>query len=192
MWSAPSCGDHGAMRFRSIVVLSAAALAVLYPVALRRRILTWGATDAEARRASRRRTARGRRRRHHARDQDRRARVRRLAVARADGPGPSRRRVHLRLDREPARSRHAQRRSRAPRVPAPRGRRHDRLRPERMRLERVEPEHVLAWRSEDGNWVWTFVLEEQRRETRLISRNRFRLPTLPRASGCCRWSPAHW
>src|SRR5262245_11437391 len=31
--------------------------------------------------------------------------------------------------------------------------------PNRMRLERVEPEHVLAWRSEDGNWVWTFVLE---------------------------------
>ena len=30
----------------------------------------------------------------------------------------------------------------------------------RMRLERVEPERVLAWRSEDGNWVWTFVLDE--------------------------------
>src|SRR6266699_3858512 len=29
----------------------------------------------------------------------------------------------------------------------------------RMRLERVEPQRVLAWRSEDGNWVWTFVLE---------------------------------
>ena len=29
-----------------------------------------------------------------------------------------------------------------------------------MRLERVEPEHVLAWRSEDGNWVWTFVAAE--------------------------------
>ena len=32
--------------------------------------------------------------------------------------------------------------------------------PNRMRVERVEPEHVLAWRSKDGNWVWTFVLEE--------------------------------
>jgi hypothetical protein len=31
----------------------------------------------------------------------------------------------------------------------------------RMRLERVEPGRVLAWRSEDGNWVWTFVLDEQ-------------------------------
>jgi hypothetical protein len=28
----------------------------------------------------------------------------------------------------------------------------------RMRLEQVEPRHALAWRSEDGNWVWTFVL----------------------------------
>ena len=47
-----------------------------------------------------------------------------------------------------------------------------------MRLERVEPERVLAWRSEDGNWVWTFVLEGDERSTRLISRNRFRLPSL--------------
>jgi hypothetical protein len=48
----------------------------------------------------------------------------------------------------------------------------------RMRLERVEPDHVLAWRSEDGNWVWTFVLEGDEVSTRLISRNRFRLPSL--------------
>ncbi len=48
----------------------------------------------------------------------------------------------------------------------------------RMRLERVEPEHVIAWRSEDGNWVWTFVLTEDHGKTRLISRNRFRLPTI--------------
>jgi hypothetical protein len=48
----------------------------------------------------------------------------------------------------------------------------------RMRIERVEPHRVLAWRSEDGNWVWTFVVEEQHGRTRLISRNRFRLPTL--------------
>ncbi|HJZ61327.1 MAG TPA: hypothetical protein VKD47_04120 [Miltoncostaeaceae bacterium] len=47
-----------------------------------------------------------------------------------------------------------------------------------MRLERVEPERVLAWRSADGNWVWTFVLREHDDGTRLISRNRFRLPTL--------------
>jgi hypothetical protein len=48
----------------------------------------------------------------------------------------------------------------------------------RMRLARVEPEHVLAWRSEDGNWVWTFVLEPRNGSTRLVSRNRYRLPTL--------------
>jgi hypothetical protein len=48
----------------------------------------------------------------------------------------------------------------------------------RMRVERVDPRHVLAWRSEDGNWVWTFVLKERSGRTRLISRNRFRLPTL--------------
>lgn len=46
----------------------------------------------------------------------------------------------------------------------------------RMRLELAEPEHVLAWRSSDGNWVWTFVLEPVGSHTRLISRNRFRLP----------------
>ena len=47
----------------------------------------------------------------------------------------------------------------------------------RMQVERVEQGHVLAWRSEDGNWVWTFVLEASGERTRLISRNRFRLPT---------------
>jgi hypothetical protein len=48
----------------------------------------------------------------------------------------------------------------------------------RMRIARVEPRHVFAWRSEDGNWVWTFVLEETGGATRLISRNRYRLPTV--------------
>lgn len=46
-----------------------------------------------------------------------------------------------------------------------------------MRADIVEPEHVLAWRSQDGNWVWTFILREQDGRTRLISRNRFRLPS---------------
>jgi hypothetical protein len=46
----------------------------------------------------------------------------------------------------------------------------------RMSFKIVEPEHVLATQSADGNWVWTFVLEEQDGKTRLISRNRFRLP----------------
>src|SRR5664279_3246138 len=47
-----------------------------------------------------------------------------------------------------------------------------------MRLERVEPQRSLAWRSEDGNWVWSFVLRPVGQRTRLISRNRFRTPTL--------------
>ena len=51
--------------------------------------------------------------------------------------------------------------------------------PNRMRVERVEPEHALVWRSEDGNWVWAFVLLPDGGSTRLVSRNRFRLPTLP-------------
>jgi hypothetical protein len=63
------------------------------------------------------------------------------------------------------------------------------LGPNRMRLERVEPTHVLAWRSEDGNWVWTFVLEESDGNTRLISRNRFRLPTLAARIGMLPMEP---
>ncbi|HEY0416998.1 MAG TPA: SRPBCC family protein [Gaiellaceae bacterium] len=51
--------------------------------------------------------------------------------------------------------------------------------PNEMSFAIVEPEHVLATRSADGNWVWTFVLEElEDGRTRLISRNRFRLPRL--------------
>jgi hypothetical protein len=60
----------------------------------------------------------------------------------------------------------------------------------RMRLARVEPERVLAWRSEDGNWVWTFVLEPHDGRTRLISRNRFRLPTLAARIGMVPMEPA--
>jgi hypothetical protein len=48
----------------------------------------------------------------------------------------------------------------------------------RMSYAIVEPERVLAIRSADGNWVWTFILQEEDGKTRLISRNRFRLPTL--------------
>ena len=59
----------------------------------------------------------------------------------------------------------------------------------RMRLELVEPRHVLAWRSEDGNWVWTFVLEEHDGTTRLISRNRFRLQTLAARIGMLPMEP---
>jgi hypothetical protein len=60
----------------------------------------------------------------------------------------------------------------------------------RMRLERVEPEHALAWRSADGNWVWAFVLGGDGAGTRLISRNRFRLPTLRARLGMLPMEPA--
>jgi hypothetical protein len=60
----------------------------------------------------------------------------------------------------------------------------------RMRIERVEPGHVLAWRSEDGNWVWSFILRESGGVTRLISRNRFRLPSLPARAGMLLMEPA--
>ena len=60
----------------------------------------------------------------------------------------------------------------------------------RMRVELVEPEHVLSWRSEDGNWVWTFVLEPRDGSTRLLSRNRFRLPTLGARLGMLPMEPA--
>ena len=62
--------------------------------------------------------------------------------------------------------------------------------PNRMRVERVEPERLLAWRSEDGNWVWTFVLAERDGATRLISRNRFRLPSLAARLGMLPMEPA--
>jgi hypothetical protein len=44
-----------------------------------------------------------------------------------------------------------------------------------MRHELVEPERVLASRSLDGSWVWTFVLVEEGGWTRLLSRNRIRI-----------------
>jgi hypothetical protein len=59
----------------------------------------------------------------------------------------------------------------------------------RMRLERVESEQVLSWRSEEGNWVWSFVLDEHAGKTRLISRNRFRLPTLAARIGMLPMEP---
>ena len=49
---------------------------------------------------------------------------------------------------------------------------------------------MLATRSEDGNWVWSFVLEEKDRRTRLISRNRFRLPSLTARIGMLPMEPA--
>jgi hypothetical protein len=59
-----------------------------------------------------------------------------------------------------------------------------------MRLGRVEPERFLAWRSQDGHWVWTFVVTETDRGTRLVSRNRFRLPTAAGRVGMLAMEPA--
>jgi hypothetical protein len=60
----------------------------------------------------------------------------------------------------------------------------------RMRLELVQSGQSLAWRSEDGNWVWTFVLRPYARGTRLISRNRFRLPSAAARIGMVPMEPA--
>ncbi len=122
--------------------------------------IAWGATRAEgARWLPRRRAARERGTACPPARSRSTPRPPTSALARADGPVASRRRLHLRLDREPARARHAQRRSSPARVPGSRrSETRSRFGPNTMRLERVEPERVLAWRSEDGNWVWTFVL----------------------------------
>ena len=167
------------------------SIALLYWMLLRRPILNWGATDAEA-------NARlpGDELLDEADGVATRAitidapAVRRLAVDRADGPSPRGGAYTydwienlLGLDMHSA----------------------DRVLPEyqhpqvgdtlgygknRMRFERVEPQRVLATRSEDGNWVWTFVLDEQDGRTRLISRNRFRLPTLTAKIGMVPMEPA--
>ena len=49
---------------------------------------------------------------------------------------------------------------------------------------------MLAWRGGGGNWVWSFVLSEHDGDTRLISRNRFRLPRLVDRIGMLPMEPA--
>ncbi len=41
-----------------------------------------------------------------------------------------------------------------------------------LRVAVLEPECALVFRSDDGNWVWAFVLEPAGEFTRLLSRNR--------------------
>jgi hypothetical protein len=60
----------------------------------------------------------------------------------------------------------------------------------RMRVELVDPERAFAWRSADGSWVWSFILRQDNRGTRLISRNHFRLPTLRARAGMLLMEPA--
>jgi hypothetical protein len=61
-----------------------------------------------------------------------------------------------------------------------------------MRLERAEPERVLAWRSQDGNWVWTFVVTETDGGTRLVSATGSGSRAPPGVWGCWRWNPRRW
>ena len=56
-----------------------------------------------------------------------------------------------------------------------------------MRVEILEAERVLSFRSEAGDWVWTFVLVPENGATRLISRNRIAMKGRRPDSdwGCC-------
>jgi hypothetical protein len=47
-----------------------------------------------------------------------------------------------------------------------------------MEMALIDSQRALVWRSGDGNWVWSFILIEDGTRTRVISRNRFRLPRL--------------
>jgi hypothetical protein len=54
-----------------------------------------------------------------------------------------------------------------------------------LRVAVLEPEHVFAVQTGDGNWVWIFALYPQNGITRLVSRNRIRVPAgsaIPRAA----------
>lgn len=57
-----------------------------------------------------------------------------------------------------------------------------------MRVETLEPERVLSLRSEDGRWVWTFVLETHAGATRLLSRNRITLEGSSLARRMAMWA----
>ena len=45
-----------------------------------------------------------------------------------------------------------------------------------LRLATLDPQSALVLRSDDGNWVWAFVLVPDAAGTRLLSRNRIRQP----------------
>ena len=46
----------------------------------------------------------------------------------------------------------------------------------RLEVARLDPDAALVLRSDDGNWVWAFVLIPDGRGTRLLSRNRISQP----------------
>jgi hypothetical protein len=45
-----------------------------------------------------------------------------------------------------------------------------------LRVVTIEPYRAIVLQSDDGNWVWAFVLVANRDGTRLISRNRIQMP----------------
>jgi hypothetical protein len=45
-----------------------------------------------------------------------------------------------------------------------------------LRVAICEKYRTLVFRSDDGNWVWAFVLQPSRGSTRLLSRNRIAIP----------------
>jgi hypothetical protein len=166
------------MRWRSVAFAVAGLVGVPYGPLLRRRILTWGATDAEAR----------------ARlpgdelleDADAVA-TRAITIeapASAVWPwlaqmGPSPRGgayTYDWIENLLGLNMHSSDRV-LPEFQHPRAGDTIGLGKSQMRTEIVEPGRVLSTRSEDGTWVWTFALSEHDGRTRLISRNRFRLPT---------------
>jgi hypothetical protein len=51
-----------------------------------------------------------------------------------------------------------------------------------LRLAVLRDEEAMVLRSDDGNWVWAFVLVPEGAGTRLVSRNRIRQPGASRAS----------
>lgn len=60
----------------------------------------------------------------------------------------------------------------------------------RMVIELVDPNRAIAWRSDNGNWVWSFVLRDLGGKTRLISRNSFKLPRVIDKIGMAPMEPA--
>jgi hypothetical protein len=62
-----------------------------------------------------------------------------------------------------------------------------------MKAEIVDAERALVWRSEDGKWVWSFVLEPDGEGTRLVSRNRIALDgSLGGKLGMAVMEPGSW
>jgi hypothetical protein len=63
------------------------------------------------------------------------------------------------------------------------------LGPNVMRIDLVDPGKTLVFRSGDGNWLWSFNLVEENGSTRLVSRNRFLLPTIAAKVGILPMEP---